>query len=184
MAKTYIFSPINGLVTKQEAKVGEIAGANTSLLAIASNNFKIEAFIPEVDVAKITIGNEAVVTLDAYGSDTSFSARVIKIDPAETTIDGVPTYKTTLEFDKNDVRIRSGLTANTTIKTAARQNALSIPTRAVFEKNGGEFVRVFKTDKTEEEREVVVGLKGSNGEIEIVDGISEGEFVVTTGKTK
>ena len=184
LAKTYIISPISGIITKQDAKVGEIVGANAPVLAVASDNFKIEAFVPEVDVAKIAIGNEAEVTLDAYGSGVYFNARVIKIDPAETTLDGVPTYKTTLEFDKSDARIRSGLTTNITIETAVRENALSIPTRAVFEENGRKFVRVLKTDKTEEKREVTVGLKGSSGEIEILEGLSEGEFVITSNKTK
>ncbi|MDO8483223.1 MAG: HlyD family efflux transporter periplasmic adaptor subunit, partial [bacterium] len=94
LSKTYIFSPISGVVTKQDAKVGEIAGANLGLLAVASNSFKIEAFVPEVDVAKISVGNKAEITLDAYGNNVSFEARVIKIDPAETNLDGVPTYKT------------------------------------------------------------------------------------------
>ncbi|KKU68216.1 MAG: RND family efflux transporter MFP subunit [Parcubacteria group bacterium GW2011_GWA2_47_16] len=181
LAKTYITSPISGIVTKQDAKVGEIVGANAPIIAVASDNFKIEAFVPEVDVAKISVGNEANVTLDAYGSDVYFNARIIKIDPAETTLDGVPTYKTTLEFEKNDERIRSGLTANITLTTAKRENALSVPTRAVFEMDGKKFVRVLKNG---EEREVVVGLKGSTGEIEVISGLMEGESVLTSVKTK
>lgn len=184
LAKTYIISPISGIITKQDAKVGEIAGANAPVLAVASDNFKIEAFVPEVDVAKIAVGNEAAVTLDAYGSGVYFKARVIKIDPAETTLDGVPTYKTTLEFDRNDQRIRSGMTANITVTTAVRENALSIPTRAIFEESGKRFVRVLKANKTEEKREVGVGLKGTDGETEVVSGLGEGELVVTTTKTK
>lgn len=183
-AKTYIISPVDGIVTKQDAKVGEIVGANATVIAVASDNFKIEAFIPEVDVAKIAVGNKADVTLDAYGSGVSFGARVIKIDPAETILDGIPTYKTTLEFNQKDVRIRSGLTANITIATAIRENVLSIPTRAVFEENGKKLVRILKTDKTEEKREVIVGLKGSSGEIEVTSGLVEGESVITATKTK
>lgn len=182
LAKTYIFSPIKGLVTKQDAKVGEIVGANTSLVTIGSNNYKIEAFIPEVDMAKITIGNEASVTLDAYGGDIYFGTHVIKIDPAETTIDGVSTYKTTLQFDQTDSRIRSGLTANITIATAERQDALSIPQRSIFERNGKKFVHILNANKKEEEKEVVVGLKGSNGEIEIISGLNEGDKVINYTK--
>ena len=45
------------------------------------------------------------------------STEVIKIDPAATIIDGVPTYKVTLKFVDQDERIRSGMTANLDILT-------------------------------------------------------------------
>lgn len=180
--KTYIVSPIAGTITKQEAKTGQIASANTTLVAVMSDSFKVEAFIPEVDVTKIAIGNPAEITLDAYGNDTIFEASIIKIDPAETVIDSVSTYKTTLEFKKNDPRVRSGMTANITIKTAERENTLSIPQRAVFEKNGKKFVRVTKTAGNPEERAVTVGIRGSRGEIEILTGLTEKDTVITSGK--
>ncbi len=181
LAKTYIISPINGLVTKQDAKVGQIAPANTALVSVASDNFKVEAFVPEVDVAKIAVGNSATITLDAYGSGVSFSAHVVKIDPAETVIDGVSTYKTALEFDTRDERVRSGMTANTTIATATRENCLTIPQRAVYEKNGKKFVRVRVGGIASEEREVTVGIRGTNGDIEILSGLKEGDTVLATG---
>ncbi len=181
LAKTYIISPISGIVTKQDAKVGQIASANIALVAVASGNYEIEAFVPEVDIAKIAIGNSAEVTLDAYGSDLVFPAHVIKIDPAETILAGVSTYKTTLSFDEPDEKIRSGMTANTVIATASKQDVLTVPQRAIYDKNGKKFVRILK-EGGPEEREVVVGLKGSGGTVEIVSGLSLGEQVVTSGK--
>ncbi len=182
LLKTYILSPLSGIVTKQEAKVGEIAGANQTLVSVMSGNFKVEAFVPEVDVAKMALGNKADITLDAYGSDISFGAHVVKIDPAETIIGGVSTYKTTLEFDKDDNRIRSGLTANTTIISAEREGVLAIPQRAVYEKGGKKFVRITKDATASEEREVTVGIRGSNGDVEILSGLREGESVGASGK--
>ena len=178
LAKTHIFAPISGIVTKQNGKLGEIAPANTPLIAVASGNYKVEAFIPEADIAKVSVGNPAEITLDAYGNDFSWKAKVVKIDPAETIIDGISTYKTTLEFDKSDEKIRSGMTANTTIATASREKALSIPSRAIYEKDGKKLVKVMKTEKVSEEREVKTGLKASNGNVEIIDGLSEGEIVM------
>ncbi|MSU55125.1 MAG: efflux RND transporter periplasmic adaptor subunit [Candidatus Taylorbacteria bacterium] len=183
LAKTYIVSPISGIVTKQEAKVGEIAPANTVIISVASGNFKVEAFIPEVDIAKITIGNKATITLDAYGNGVSFQAHVVKIDPAETTIDGVSTYKTTLEFDVVDERIRSGMTANTTIVTASKTNVLSVPQRSVYEKNNKKFVGVME-GKIISEHEITTGIRGSNGEVEILSGLNAKAVIVTSGQAK
>src|SRR3989344_1943613 len=181
-AKTILISPIYGVVTKQEGKIGEIAAANAEVIAIMSGNFKVETFVPEIDVAKIALGNPSTITLDAYGSSLIFSAHVVKIDPAETVIDSVSTYKTTLEFDKDDPKIRSGMTANITIESARRENVLSLPQRAVYEKDGKKFVRVSKGKNSSEEREVTIGIRGSNGNIEIASGLEEKERVFASGK--
>lgn len=179
--KTYIVSPIAGIVTRQDAKRGEIAAGNTALIAVASDSFKLEALVPEVDVSKLAIGNRATVTLDAYGSDIFFPARVIAINPAETVVDGVSTYKTTLEFGNDDPRIRSGMTANITVGTATRAGVLTVPTRAVYEKGGKKYVKVLVGAGTEE-RAVTTGLRGSDGKIEITSGLSEGEKIVLSPK--
>ncbi|MBI2474904.1 HlyD family efflux transporter periplasmic adaptor subunit [Candidatus Uhrbacteria bacterium] len=108
ISKTVIRAPINGTITKQEAKVGEIISANTVIVSLMSaSEFEIEANIPEADIAKVNIGNNAKVTLDAYGNDVVFGVKVVAIDPAETIIDGVATYKVTFQFIETDERIRN-----------------------------------------------------------------------------
>src|SRR3989344_1740024 len=103
LAKTVIRSPISGVITRQDAHAGEIAGIGVNLVSVISaGKYEIEANIPEADIAKIKIGDKAQVTLDAYGNDALFTASVSKIDPAETVIDGVSTYRTTLQFKKSD----------------------------------------------------------------------------------
>lgn len=178
--KTVLYSPISGVVTRQDAKKGEIAPANAILVSLISEaKFEIEANIPEADIAKISLGDSAKVTLDAYGSDVEFEAAVAKIDPAETIIEGVATYKTTLQFVRGDDRIRPGLTANIDILADKRENAIIIPQRAVQSSDGEKFVRIDAGRPEPEERKVVTGLRGSDGNIEIIDGIREGEKVIT-----
>ncbi len=179
LSKTIIRSPIKGIVTKQEAKVGEIVPANQLMVAVISDaNFEIEADIPEVDVAKLELEDVARVTLDAYGDDIVFEVVVVAIDPAETLIEGVPSYKTTFQFKEKDERIRSGMTANLDILTDKKEGVIAVPQRAVITKGGIKFVRIVKGGNIEEV-EVKTGLKGSFGEIEILEGINEGDEVVT-----
>jgi RND family efflux transporter MFP subunit len=194
ITKTVIFSPISGIITKQEAEKGEIVSANTIVVSIISggnfsaesgsaSGWEIEADIPEADIAKVLVGNNAKVTLDAHGSDIVFDTQVVQIDPAETIIEGVATYGTTLHFLKQDDRIRSGMTANIDILTNQKENVLAVPQRSVFSNNGGKFVRIVGTDKSGneilEEKAVKVGLRGSGGTIEVLNGINEGDKVVT-----
>lgn len=179
LAKTVMRSPIYGVVTEQSAKVGEIVTANTAIVSIISEaKFKIEANVPEADIAKMGIDDKARLTLDAYGPDVIFQAKIIMIDPAETIIEGVTTYKITLEFDKEDERIRSSMTANLDILTDERQDVIAIPQRAVITKNGEKFVRILQ-DGLLEEIQIKTGLIGRDGLAEIIDGINEGDKVVT-----
>lgn len=176
-----IISPIDGLVTQEDPTVGEFVAAGNSGFAVESNgDFKIEAYVPEADIAKVAIGDLSSTTLDAYGSDVDFPAKVTAIDPAETVLEGVPTYKVTLEFVTNDPRIRSGMTANLIILTHEADNVLTIPYRAVIDNAGAMSVRLVSADgKSYTTVPVTTGLKGSDGTIEIDSGLSAGQKVVT-----
>ena len=179
LSKTIILSPINGVVTKQDGKVGEIIAASKDIVSVISDaKFEIEANIPEADIAKIKLKDSADVTLDTYGSDVIFRAQIAKIDPAETIIEGVATYKVTLYFIDNDDRIRSGMTANIDILTAEKNNVISIPQRAVSTKNGDKIVKILNGDGTVKEVLVKVGLADYSGNIEVIEGVSEGDVVV------
>ncbi|MEK7569111.1 MAG: efflux RND transporter periplasmic adaptor subunit [Patescibacteria group bacterium] len=183
LRKHKIFSPISGTVTKVDAVTGEFANTATPLLSIISDrSFEMEANVPEADIAKIKVGDQARITLDAYGSDVIFQGRVVAINPAETIIDNVPTYKVTLHFTKNDSRIKSGMTANIDVATASRTNAIFIPARALITRDGRKFVTVMNADETTAETEITVGLKGSDGSIEVLSGLAEGLRILTTVK--
>ncbi len=180
LAKDSMVSPIDGVVTKADPSVGEFIAAGQSGFAVQNSDFKIEAFVPEADIAKIAIGNIASSTLDAYGSYVDFPAQVAMVDPAETVLEGVPTYKVTLRFLNADPRIRSGMTANLEILTHEIDGVLNIPYRAIVDNNGSKSVRLVSSDgKSYSSAPVEVGLKGSNGTIELISGLKVGDNVVT-----
>ncbi len=177
--KTILRSPIDGIVTKKDAKEGEIMAPNALVVSVISDQkFEIDVNIPETDIAKVKTGNTAVTTLDAYGESVSFEATVASIEPAATVIEGVPTYKTTLYFTKYDPRIKSGMTANIDILTDKRENALSVPTRAITIDDSGITVGVENPDKTIRRVTVTVGMKSFDGKTEITSGLKEGDRVV------
>lgn len=179
--KDTLVAPIGGTITRAEPDQGEFVAAGETVFAVQSYGiYKVETYVPEADIAKITANNPAEITLDAYGPETVFAALVATIDPAETIQDGVPTYKVTLHFTGKDDRIRSGMTANTDILTAERNGVLVVPTRAVINEDGKYFARVLRSDgKNYDTVPVKIGLKGSLGMTEIVSGLSEGQRVVT-----
>ena len=95
-----IYSPINGTVTLQDAKLGEVAIINEALISVLSvGNWKIEAKVPEVSVGRVTVGNKVEINLDAF-PDENFSGTVTYLEPAETVIDGVVYFKVTIILTK------------------------------------------------------------------------------------
>lgn len=179
IAKTILRSPISGIATKIDAKIGEIIAANANIVSIISEKeFEIEADAPEADIAKIKIGKGAKITLDAYGSDIIFEAKVVKIDPAETIIGGVATYKTTLQLTDKDERVKSGMTANINILTDKRENIIAVPQRAVITENGEKTARILQDNGIIKETKIIAGLRGSDGNVEIIEGIKEGDKVI------
>jgi HlyD family secretion protein len=178
LGKTVIVSPFNGIVTKMDLKAGSIASPSVSEVSVISNaKFEIESFVPEVNISVINIDDLAVVTLDAYGDATTFEARVISIDPAETIRDGVSTYKIRLQFSKEDDRIKSGMTANVTIVTDNRNDVLVVSPKAIIKKDGEVYVQL-KTKAGINEQRIIIGGYSSNGLIEVVSGLKVGDVIV------
>lgn len=178
LGKTEIRSPLSGTLTKMDAEPGELMLSGTPVATvISSSQFEMEAHVPEADIAKLAVGNTADVTLDAYGDDEVFAARVYFIDPAETVVDGVPTYRVKLQFTGHDQRIKSGMTANIRILALKKENVLAIPQRSITQTGTTKTVTVVAADGTLTPREITTGMRGSDGTVEILTGLAEGDVI-------
>lgn len=176
--KTLIRAPFSGVVTAVDAKVGAVSSANEPAISMISDgSFKIESYVPEINIAGVAVGNPARITLDAYGEGVLFDAAVALIDPAETVRDGVSTYRVTLYFVTPDERIRAGMTANVVVTTEEKQDVISVPLGTVMKRDGGSFVRVFENG-TVTERRVTTGDTSYLGTVEILSGLVDGETIV------
>jgi RND family efflux transporter MFP subunit len=180
ISKGIIRSPISGMIGKTDAVKGETVSAGAPVITVISDKrFQIEAYVPEADIAKIKTGNPAKVTLDAYGSDTVFQASVVSIDPGETIVEGVTSYKAIIEFDEDDERVKSGMTANADVMGGVKEGVVAVPQRAVITDDGRKFLNVLKEGNITRV-EVKTGFRGSDGYVEIIEGLSEGEKVVVS----
>lgn len=182
--KTQIKAPANGIITKINFDVGEqvtvnLASQGIAIVMLATDLFNVEVDIPETDITKITVGDSAEITLDAFGDDTIFYGEVIEIEPAETVIQDVVYYRVKVKIQfTTEQPVKNGMTANVIIKTDERKGVLIIPQRGVILKDGKRIVRILKNGKVEE-RGPSFGLRGDEGLIEVTSGIQENEEVVT-----
>ncbi len=187
VSKTNLVALADGVISVLDIDIGENVNAGQNVFTIISSQLSVEVDVSESDIAKVSVGDSALITLDAFGDEHTFSAEVVSIEPAETEISGVVYYKTKILFVDNDggdiegFDVRAGMTANVEILTDKAENQIVIPQRAIITENGKSVVRVV-TNKDKGhyvEREVITGLRGNDGLIAISSGLEEGEEIIT-----
>jgi RND family efflux transporter MFP subunit len=180
IAKASLISPISGVITVQNAKTGQIASPGAIMTSIiTSNNLEIDAFVPETDIGKISNTNPVDITFDAFPGET-FTGKVFYIDPAQTLQSGVVDYKIKVALDKNDSRIKSGLTANLIVKTRTDKNALILPQFAILQNDQGTYIETLENGAMKQ-IPVTLGIHDDQGNVEIVSGVTQGEQVINIG---
>ena len=181
IANDIITAPYSGTVTSVAVKAGQIVTPNTVAVSLTPHSaLQVVAYLTEVDVAKLKVGDAAAVTLDAYGNGRIFPAKVVSLDQSPTMQNGIPSYKVTLQFQHDDPAISSGMTANVSITAAQKDNALTIPKTALVQNGNSDFVLV-RSGNTSVQREVTTGLEGTDT-VEIMSGLSTDDQILVNTK--
>ncbi len=176
---TTLVSPIEGVITKVNYQIGEQVSPQKAFVSVLTeNNYQLELDIAETDITKIRQNNEATITLDSLGEAKQFTGVVYFIEPAATIIQGVTYYKIKISFDPSTEAVKPGMTASAIITTARLDNVLMMPSRAVVERDGKKYVRIFENN-TPREVAIITGLNGDDGMVEVKEGVNEGDQVVT-----
>ena len=135
LEKTTIFSPMDGVVISRAVDVGQTVAASLNaptLFTIAQDlrRMRIEAQISEADVGDVAEGQAVNFTVDAYPTRT-FTGRVSQVRFAPVVDQGVVNYVAIVDVENGDLKLRPGMTANATVITARRENALKLPNSAL-----------------------------------------------------
>jgi HlyD family secretion protein len=187
MAGATVYAPITGTVSAISLAPGMILNptsdsANSSnienKIAIVKTGAtpSVSVSLTEIDVVKVKVGDKVTVTLDAF-PDKTYTGRVMAVDSAGTVSSGVASYPTTILLDIQDTSILPNMSASANIITNIKNSVTIVPIGALVTTQETTTVRVLKNGVVEN-RNVVVGLT-SDTEVEIVEGINEGDEVVT-----
>lgn len=142
LTKTRITAPMAGVITYLKAEAGEIAQAQTAftqgqtLMTISDlSAFEVEIDVDETEIAKVDIGQDAKIRVDAF-RDTAFAGNVSEIgNSATVTGQGTENFTTSfrvkVRFAEAESGIRPGMSATVDITTATADDALLIPYAAV-----------------------------------------------------
>ncbi len=171
--KYKIRTPISGTVLKTYVKEGDYVNnltSNNKILTVGNlSNMETLLDVDEEYIPLIKEGMKVLISIDAF-PEKVFEGKVVKItgksDPKTRTVE----VKADVKYP---VEIPSGLTVESNI-IVKEKKALAIPVSAVIENS---FVKVLKGKNKIEKRKVKTGIK-TNGYVEILEGLKEGEKVV------
>ncbi len=142
LERTYIRSPVNGVVIDRTVDLGQTVAASLQapvLFTIAQDlsDMQLEVSVDEADIGQIREGQEVIFTVDAY-PERIFSGRVKQIRKAPKIDQNVVTYTVIVSAGNTDQTLLPGMTANVEIITAQAENVLKIPNQALHFRPRGE----------------------------------------------
>lgn len=206
LAKTTIFSPVNGTISKLNKEKGErVVGTaqmeGTEIMRLANlNEMEVSVDVNENDIVRVHSGDTALIEVDAY-MDRKFKGIVTEIaNSANTT--GVTaeqvtnftvkirilqeSYQDLVNANKNSAPFRPGMSATVDIQTKEAKDIITVPIQSVTTRaDSSAFI---EKDKTNEEGEqgIIVNNENDKSSKELKDVIKVEEcvFVFVDGKAK
>ena len=135
LAYTDIVSPVDGVVVSRSVDVGQTVAATfqtPTLFLVAADLTKMEviASVSESDIGNVQPEQAATFTVDAYPNIT-FEGRVNEVRNAPITVLNVVTYQVVVTVDNAELRLKPGMTANVTVTTASKPQALRVASTAL-----------------------------------------------------
>ena len=131
---TSVRSPIAGTVISRPAEVGQVitsptsaVGGGTLLMEMADlDNVRVRALIDEIDIGKISIGQEVTLKVSAY-RDKKFVGIVSKIEPMSRVDQNVTTFPVLIDIENKDNLLLIGMNTDVEIEILNEKVALALP---------------------------------------------------------
>lgn len=171
-------APIDGIIVERMATVGELIGKETVVYTISDpSDLWVQAEIKERDIGAVRTGQEVSFSVLAYHGDTFHGKIVLVGNRVETES---RTLEVRVEVANPDGRLKPGMFADVEIATTALQDVLVISDQAIQSMDNEPVVFVATSGQRFEKRVIKVGLE-QHGRVQVLDGLKEGERVVTEG---
>lgn len=185
---TRLTAPADGAVSEVYVEVNENVGAGNRVVTLASGGQpEVSVSVPEVLITQVKQGSPATVTFSAI-SGQEFAATVTEVGVSSTGF--ATTYPVIVQLDRPTEAVRPGMAAEVSFRfeTSGTRELIIVPPHAVGEDHNGRYV--FVVEPAEEDgqgitrrRNVQVGELTPEG-LELLNGVQEGELVVTAGVSK
>lgn len=180
MDKTTLLAPFTGLLGLRQVSVGDYIGAGDPIVSLEDvDPIKVDFRVPEVFAHRLKTGQAIRMTVDAVPGET-FEGTVYAIDP-QIDVQG-RSVLLRARVPNEDGPLRPGMFARVTLVLDERPNALVVPEEALIPQGTSQMV--FKVvDGMVEAQPVTIGQR-RKGTVEVTEGLSEGDTVITAGQIK
>ncbi len=180
LEKAHITAPFSGIVGLRHVSVGEYITSGQALVNLeAIDPVKADFRVPEKFLPAIRVGQSIRIKVDAF-PDAIFEGKVYAIDP-RLDVAGRSLLVRAL-VPNQDQRLRPGLFARVTVLLQLKEEALTVPEAAIVPQGDSQYVFKILDGKVKLTK-VVTGTR-REGRVEIVDGLTVGDQVVTAGQLK
>ena len=180
---TPLVAPLDGDIIARKIEPGQTVTAS-DILYVMSDRLIIEAQVDETDIGRIVVDQTADITLDAYPQDV-IPGKVDQIAYEAKTVNNVTTYMVDVLPGKVPAFLRSGMTANIKVLTAATNGVLVLPSEAVHtEANQTVVWRANPADRDKPLSVPIVTGLSDGKKVEICSGLQEGDPVLVKAAFK
>lgn len=185
--ETRVTAPISGTILEKNVEEGQVISSGSSLsggttIVVIANlsGVYIKAYVAETDIANLKLGQEAIITLDAY-PDKKFKGEVYKIEPLAVEEQNVTSFLVTVKINNPKKILKPGMNASVEITTEKLTDILTVPYAAVKRYKKKTYLFIKKRGKIIPQK--VKSGKTNFTDIEIQKGIKEGARIVISGLT-
>jgi HlyD family secretion protein len=185
LAHTKIMAPVDGTVIARRVDVGQTVAASfqaPTIFEIAQDltKMQVDTNVDESDIGSIVVGQDAPFTVDAYPG-TTFQGRVTDIRKAPITAQNVVTYDVVVTATNSDLKLFPGMTANVTVLTARKDDALKVANSAIRFRPSVQVLAQLGLQPAQGGKQQLYVLEG--GKLKSVQakfGLSDGKFTMIT----
>ena len=178
LANTNVVSPVDGYIARRNLDVGAFASNNAPVASVVDiSSLRLIANVVEKDLRAVTVGDRAIVDVDAFPGE-KFTGRIARVSPVLDPATRTATME--VEIANRDGRLKPGMYARVDLMVEDKANVLVVPKISLVDSQGERGVYQPSEDNKAKFKAVKVGIE-NNETAEILEGLTEGEAIVSNG---
>ena len=178
LGNTNVVSPVDGFVAKRNVDPGAWVSNQAGVASVVDiSSLRLVANVTEKDLRMVSPGDPAVVEVDAFPGE-KFNGKIARVSPI---LDpATRTAPMEIEIPNSVFRLKPGMYAKVTLEVESKDNALLVPKVSLVDSEGQRGVYQADQENRAQFKAVKVGLEDAE-RVEILDGLAEGETIISTG---
>jgi len=178
LGNTNVVSPVDGFVAKRNVDPGAWVSNQAGVASVVDiSSLRLVANVTEKDLRMVSPGDPAVVEVDAFPGE-KFNGKIARVSPI---LDpATRTAPMEIEIRNSAFRLKPGMYAKVTLEVESKDNALLVPKVSLVDSEGQRGVYQANEENRAQFKAVKVGLEDAE-RVEILDGLAEGETIISTG---